>query len=294
MSPVYLMIYKKGDFIDQRYHVEAVIGEGGNGVVYRTVDCVLSSTVAIKCLHPHIASEPGLKTRFLREAQAMARLSGTSAVQVFDFRKSSDGVLYIAMEFIEGLDLETYLYEIEQNGELIAVSELIDILSPIIETLEQAHALGIVHRDLKPSNIMLSRQRENASVKLLDFGLAKNLTADPLTLDGYVNGTPEYVAPEAWRGIPDIVDHRIDIYSMGVIIFRALTGTLPFHSQRPLYDFVQDVICGARPNLCRLRPDLPTIANQWIVCALSPDPNERFQTIQALWTAFTELRVGNR
>lgn len=172
-----------GDVIDGRYKVLEKLGEGGHGVVLKAVDETLGSLVAIKFLHESVASEPGFKTRLMREARAMGALSGTSAVQVFSFGKTKKGGMYIVMEFVAGRTLEQYLREIEAHQGRLAVSRLLELIGPIVDTLEAAHQQLIVHRDLKPGNIMVPDSLARGPVRLLDFGLAKDLTAEPLTID---------------------------------------------------------------------------------------------------------------
>jgi serine/threonine-protein kinase len=286
------MSHREGDLIGDRYEVQGMLGEGGHGVVYRGSDTLLGSQVAIKCLHPDVASEPGFKTRFLREARTMGALSGTSAVQVLDIGKMEGGGMYIVMELVDGLDFERYLLEIEGRGERLPLDTLRELMAPIVGTLEIAHGQGIIHRDLKPGNIMVLRSVGRGPVRLLDFGLAKDLKADPLTLEGMVAGSPSYISPEAWRGKPDLIDHRIDVYALGAIVFRALAGAPPFDARRPLYELILAVTRGPRPSLRALRPDLPAGIDAWVERALAADPGARFQSVRALWDELDRIVAG--
>jgi serine/threonine-protein kinase len=286
------MAYREGDLIGERYEVQGRLGEGGHGVVYRGVDTLLGSQVAIKCLHADIASEPGFKTRFMREARTMGALSGTSAAQVLDIGKMDGGGMYIVMELVDGVDLERYLRQIEAGGGHVPVATLWDLLSPIVATLEVAHARGIVHRDLKPGNIMVLRASGRGPVRLLDFGLAKDLKADPLTLDGTVAGSPSYIAPEAWMGKTELIDHRVDVYALGAIVFRALTGAPPFDGRRPMIELVMEVTRSPRPSLRAARPDLPSGLDAWTAQALAVSPAARFQSVRALWDGFHVALTG--
>ena len=278
--------YKRGDVIDERYEVQGTLGEGAQGSVYDATDLLLGSRIAIKVLHPDVASEPGFKTRFLREARSMGALSGTSAAQVFGFGKTDGGGMFIVMEHVEGIDLERHLRDIEAQGGHIALPRLRELIGPIVSTLEAAHAQGIIHRDLKPGNIMVLESVGRGPVRLLDFGLAKDLKADPLTMEGVIAGSPSYIAPEAWRGKPDMLDHRIDVYALGAILFRALAGAPPFDSRRPLFEFILAVTQGDRPSLHALRPDLPARIDSWVGSALAIQPSLRFQSVRDLWQGF--------
>jgi eukaryotic-like serine/threonine-protein kinase len=279
------MTYEVGFLIDDRYKVQGSLGQGGHGVVYQCEDQQLGAQVAIKCLHPEVASEPGFKTRMLREARAMGTLSGTSAVQIFAFNKASDGTMYIVMELLKGRDLEKYLRELEGHGGTLAPAKLLDLLGPIVDTLEQAHAQELIHRDLKPGNIFVLDSFARGGVRLLDFGLAKDMKADPLTQEGMITGSPSYIAPEVWRGKPQEIDHRIDVYSLGAVVFRALAGKPPFDPKQTIDRLLIAATRGARPSLHAIRPDLPPAIDGWVQKALAIKRDERFPTVRKLWTA---------
>ncbi len=281
--------YKKGDLIDERYEVSAVIGKGGHGVVYAAEDIELGAQVAIKCLNRDVANEPGFKTRMHREARMMGKLSGTSAAQIFAFNKSKDGTIYIVMERLEGRDLEDYLLEIEGHGGRIQLQRLIELLGPIAHTLDVAHGLDIIHRDLKPGNIFVLDQLTRGGVRLLDFGLAKDLKADSLTLDGMIAGSPSYIAPEVWMGKASLVDHRIDVYSFGAVVFRALTGRTPFDGKQPLDRLLLQVTRGERPRIRVFRPELPVTIESWVQKALAIDKNDRFPSVGKLWSSLRDI-----
>jgi eukaryotic-like serine/threonine-protein kinase len=192
--------YALGDTIDDRYKVIGMLGKGAHGVVYAATDEMLGSKVAVKCLSADLASDPNFKTRMHREARAMGVLSGTSAAQIFAFNKAQTGELYIVMELLAGRDLEAYLRELEKHGAHIELKRLVNLLGSIAETLDIAHDQNLVHRDIKPGNIFVLDSMVRGGVRLLDFGLAKDLNATSLTQDGMIAGSPGYIAPEIWRG----------------------------------------------------------------------------------------------
>ena len=267
--------------VDGRYQLGRVLGRGGHGIVYAATDLETGIEVALKFLHDSVAIDPQYNIRMLREAQVMAALAGTSAIRVYGLRTTPEGALYLVMELLSGADLDDYLGEIEAVGQRLSVHLLFDLLDPIVDTLEAAHARGIVHRDLKPANIFVL---ESGDVRLLDFGLAKVLAASPLTNDGMIAGSPSYIAPEVWRGNPRALDHRIDVYSLGAITFRALGGKVPF-AGRSLIEKFQLATTGERPSLLADRPDLPPEIDTWVAQALAIDPDMRFHQVRGMWNA---------
>ncbi len=276
--------YAVGDLIDDRYEVTGVVGQGAHGVVYAAKDSMLGSRVAIKCLGADLAADAGFKTRMHREARAMGALSGTSAAQIFAFNKAKAGELYIVMELLAGRDLEAYLRELEKHGARVELKRIVNLLGPIAETLDIAHDQGIVHRDIKPGNIFVLDSMTRGGVRLLDFGLAKDLNATALTQEGMIAGSPGYIAPEIWRGRAKDADRRIDVYSFGAVIFRALAGAPPFDPKQPLDRFLIEVTRGARPSLKKLRSELPQTIDDWVEKALAADPQDRFATVGKMWS----------
>ena len=215
----------------------------------------------------------------------MAALAGTSAIRVYGLRTTADGALYLVMELLIGHDLDDYVAQIEAEGERLSVFQLFELLDPIVDTLEAAHARGIVHRDLKPENIFVL---QSGGVRLLDFGLAKVMAASPLTNDGMIAGSPSYIAPEVWRGNPRTLDHRIDVYSLGAITYRALSGKVPFGGTSLIEKF-QLATAGERPSLVAERPDLPPEIDAWVAQALAIDPELRFHRVRGMWNALHAL-----
>lgn len=286
------MAYKPGDVISNRYRILERLGAGAHGVVYRARDLETRGELALKFLGDGKGLDAELSRRMEREATAMARLRGTSAVYVHGMATAQDGMLYVAMEMLYGKDFEDYLHEAEKVGGRIKAARLLEILRPVASTLEQAHRQGIIHRDLKPSNVFIVDAARGGGVRLLDFGLAKLLDASTLTNDGMIAGTPSYIAPEAWRGTSKVLDHRIDVYALGVIVFRALSGKLPPPSS-DLLEICRWATTGPRPSLHAHRKSLPASIDPWIQRALAIDPAQRFQSVAEGFAAL-EAILGTR
>jgi serine/threonine-protein kinase len=271
---------RKGQVIGGRYRLERPIDKGGQGDVYAALDLKDGDHVAIKILKDKFAADPDWRERMLREARAMTSLAGTAAVRVYDQRWTDEGALCLVMELLDGLDFERYLHALAERGQVVTPPHLIELLAPIVFTLQAAHDMGIVHRDLKPANIFVTK---SDGVRLLDFGFAKFTRLRGFTMSGTIPGSPSYVAPETWRG--EVVDARADVYALGVLLFRALAGYTPFDSSN-LPKLLRDVTTAPRPSLHRYRPDLRPDVDAWVEQALAIDPAHRFSSVRALWRAF--------
>ncbi len=263
-----------GHTVAGRYRLEEVLGEGGQATVYKAVDLQTQRHVAVKVLDGHMASDETVVARVIREQQAMVSLAGTSAVEFIDLC-AENGTLCLVLELLEGTDLEVRLAELARAGRVMPVSEIVRIMQPLVDTLDRAHAVGIVHRDLKPSNIFLLSERLGGGSRLLDFGLANLSTADPLTAVGTVMGSPSYIAPESWAGVPGRAGEQVDVYSLGVILFRMLSGRMPFIG-KTLMDKMRNAMNAERPSLHELRQELPPQVDIWVERALAVDPRDRF------------------
>jgi eukaryotic-like serine/threonine-protein kinase len=218
----------------------------------------------------------------------MTVLKGTAAVDVLDLCRGSSGELCLVMELLSGVDLDEHLYSLSLRKERMSLQRVGEVFDPIVSTLSKAHASGILHRDLKPANIFLL---SDGSVRLLDFGMARLKHAAPLTAAGTVMGSPSFMAPEAWNGLSDLMDQRVDVYSLGVILFLILAGELPF-SGKTLQEKYLSATSGAPSSLRGLRPDLPEGVDDWVRAALARDREQRFGNVEALWQAFLAvLRV---
>lgn len=253
------------------YELEGVAGRGGMGVVYRARHAGLDRTAAVKVLPPELAQDQSFRDRFLRESRIAASLQHPNVVVVYDAGEV-DGILYIAMQYVDGVDLGELLLE---EGQLEPARAL-EIGSQIAGALDAAHRLGLVHRDVKPANILLDGERSY----LTDFGLTKSRAAATAhTARGAFIGTVDYVAPEQIESKP--VDARTDVYALGCVLFHMLAGSTPY----PKDSEVSVVFAHVRdepPRLSELRPDLPRAVDEILVKALAKDKEERFASCGGL------------
>ncbi len=263
-----------GTVIADRYHVIKKLGEGGMGSVYLAEHVKMGRKSAIKVMNPGMSKDHDEIERFNREASNASRMNHPNICAIYDFGETPDGLIYLAMEFIEG-DSLTKL--IEQSGAL-APSRAASILHQAADALQVAHDYGIVHRDLKPDNIMIARGRDNSDlVKVVDFGIAKSheSAAQKVTKTGLVVGTPEYMSPEQLAG--DKLDGRSDIYSLALVGFNMLTGTLPFPSQSAQEAMIMRLTDQPK-TLAEMKPNVawPDALQAVMDKALSRDVNARY------------------
>ncbi|XXF81607.1 protein kinase [Myxococcaceae bacterium GXIMD 01537] len=265
-----------GRIIAQKYRVEALIGEGGMGKVFRARQLALDKVVVLKVLRQSLLSDERTVARFQREAKAASRLNHPNSISVLDFGQTEDGALFIAMEFVSGQDLHQLL----GREWPLAEGRVVRIVSQVLSALSDAHGAGVIHRDLKPENIMVEQRRgEPDFVKVLDFGIAKITDSSgeegpALTRAGFVCGTPEYMSPEQARG--SSLDHRSDLYAVGVILYQLTTGLLPFESDSAV-GFATKHLTEEPPPPSERRPDARISPGMegLILRALSKDPNDR-------------------
>ncbi len=272
-----------GEVVAGRYELADVIGQGGLGLVWRARDRDTGRDVAVKMLSEVAARDPQQIERLRREQLALVALAGTSAVGFLDLCSSKSGRLCLVLELLDGIDLEQRIEQLESLRQKMSLAELVSVLGPIVTTLDRAHRAGIIHRDLKPANIFLVAERAGGGVRLLDFGLARLRSAQPLTAAGMIVGSPSYIAPEIWRGTRDL-DGRVDIYSFGVLVFRLLSGQLPFEGAT-LQDKFTGATSSARPSLRAISSDLPEEVDDWVQQVLAADRERRFRTIRGAWNA---------
>jgi serine/threonine-protein kinase len=272
-----------GRVVDGRYRVQARIGQGGMGAVYRVEHVAMGKVAALKMLHPSLSQEPEVVRRFRREAEAVSRLSHPNTVQVFDFGETG-GAMYLVMELVRGEDLGAIL---RRDGPF-AWRRLAPILVQVLDALTEAHELGIIHRDLKPENLLVSRTRDGRDlVKVLDFGLAKLRDVEELnavTGRGSVIGTPYYMSPEQIRA--EDLDARSDLYSLGAVAYRALTGEHPFAAATPVAVLTQHLTNSLeRPRVRAPERDIPQAAEEIVMKAMEKRPADRYQSAEEMRNA---------
>jgi len=261
------------------YRIAAVVGAGAWGRVYKGVHPEIGSRVAIKVLTRDCSADATLVTRFFNEARAANLIRHENIVNVIDFSQLDDGRPYIMMEFLDGCSLATF---VKEKGAL-GISEACRICSQVLDALSAAHAKGIVHRDLKPDNLFVSPE---GRAKVLDFGIAKLRGDDAVesaqTRAGSLLGTPQFMSPEQARGKP--AESRSDIYSMGVILYRCLTGKLPFEADSVL-ELANAHVERPPAPLRSVRADIPEELDALVLRALAKQPEDRWQDARSLAAA---------
>lgn len=247
------------------FEIQELIGRGGMGAVYRGVQLSLNRPVAIKLLPAELAASEEFVSRFQREAQTLASLQHPGIVAVYDFGRTQEGHLFFIMEFVNGTDLQHVIH-----GVALEPDQALSLTLQICEALQYAHSQGVVHRDIKPANVLITK---DGCAKLADFGLARPLTATPgLSAASLVMGTPEYMAPEQWAGK---VDHRADIYALGVMLYEMLTGTRP----QGAFDLPSE------------KSQVDARLDEVIVKAMRQAPEQRYQHVSELRDAVQRIRT---
>jgi tRNA A-37 threonylcarbamoyl transferase component Bud32 len=253
-----------------RYEILGELGKGSMGLVYKALDPNINRLLAIKTIRfsdefdEEVIQE--IKERFFREAQIAGKLSHPSIVTIYDVGEDGD-LTYMAMEFLEGEDLEKFV----SKNNLLPFRRILDVLAKVADAVGFAHQAGVIHRDIKPANIMVL---SNGGVKVTDFGIAKAMSSTR-TRTGVILGTPNYMSPEQIMG--QKIDVRSDLFSLGVLFFQLLTGELPFHGEN-LSSLLYQITKERHPSVRDYDPNIPKVCEQIIDRALAKDPNERFPT----------------
>jgi serine/threonine protein kinase len=269
------------------YRVLGELGAGGMGVVFRAEDPLLKRPVALKVLHPRYAADPAARARFVREARSQAAVEHDRVVPIF-LVGEANGVPFIKMPLLRGESLEASL----KRDPRPPAAEVARVGRQVAEGLAAAHQAGLVHRDIKPGNVWLAGARRR--VKILDFGLARPATGpaaagEPLSAVGAVVGTPYYMAPEQARGEP--IDHRCDLFSLGVVLYQMATGRLPFTGPTPAA--VVTALTADRPTPpAELAPNLPPALSILILRLLADDPADRPPTARSVAVELRQIELG--
>jgi len=260
--------------VGDRYELLRPLGDGGMGEVHLAHDRVLARPVAVKIIYPHgkPSERAQMAERFLREAQLAASVRHRNVVQTLDFGTTERGDPFMVMEVLEGETLGDRLCE-----RPLSVPELVHVARLVARGLAAVHDAGIVHRDLKPDNVFLVEDADGVFPKLLDFGISRSLESGRsavTTREGRLLGTPHYMSPEQARGVADI-DWRADIYALGVILYEALSGALPYESEH-IGDLIVQIVTGEHTPLAVARPDVDPELCAIVEKAMQSDPADRF------------------
>jgi serine/threonine-protein kinase len=273
-----------GELVDGKYRIQRHLGSGGMGTVLAARHDVLQMDVALKVVSV-TAPTPETLARFRREARTVAAIQSQHVARVLDAGHLADGTPFMALELLEGEDLEQLL---EERRGRVPVRKAVDWILQALEGLAEAHALGIVHRDLKPSNLFLASRRDGTSIiKILDFGISKQDPPSPplgsitsLTATSTIVGSPMYMAPEQLRDAKR-VDARADIWAVGVVLYELLAGRMPFVAENMAQLMFAILECAHSP-LRRERPEVPRGLEAAVMRCLSRDPEKRFQDVADL------------
>src|SRR5580658_6983639 len=256
-----------------RYEMLSELGRGGMGIVYKVRDRETGEVVALKILKPEIAANPQILERFKNELLLAHKITHRHVARLYEFHRAGDTV-YLSMEYVEGESLRSLL---EREGRL-ETGRAIEFARQLADGLTEAHRQSIVHRDLKPENIMIA---PDGGLKVMDFGISRSFAED-VTVTGSVVGTPAYMAPEQAEG--KTLDHRVDIYAFGLILYEMLTGEATFHGDTAVEVALKQV--RERPtNPTKLTPSLPRRIDAAVMKCLEKDPEKRFQRVEDAFQA---------
>ncbi len=273
-----------GTVVGGRYEIRDEIGRGGFGTVYRAFQANVNRDVAVKVLNEDASRSEKVVQRFEVEAKIISKLQHPNTLSLIDYGRTETGALFVVTELLQGSTLED---EVGKHGAL-PIAKVLSVVADVLSALEEAHDNGIIHRDLKPDNIYLQRVGRRDVVKVLDFGIAKLAEGDMKTATGEIFGTPAFMSPEQIRG--ETVDGRSDLYSMGVVAFRCLTGKLPFTASQP-FAILMKHVNEAPPTLAEMNPDLqdPQL-EQLVASLLAKGRDERPESAGAVLDVIEDLQ----
>jgi serine/threonine protein kinase len=279
-----------GKLIQDRYRIESLIAKGSMGVIYRATQELIGREVAIKVMHNYLVSDDESLKRYHKEAKAASRLNHPNITTIYDFGVLSSGQPYIVMDLLAGKTLADYLKDRHQ----LTLNQTLMVFQQVCLALAEAHKCGIVHRDIKPENIVIDElpDGKSISVKVVDFGIAtfaegNDDTIGKITKTGTVCGSPFYMSPEQCDA--STLDHRSDLYSLGVVLFETLTGKVPFDS-KDIYQVLTMQVKDPPPRMKKARPDLEfnDSIEQVVAKSLAKEPAARYQTAEEFWLALAQ------
>lgn len=275
-----------GDRIGDKYVITQLLGVGANGAVYEATHEAIGHRVAIKIVHQALTTRDDIIERFKREAKVCGTIRDRHVGQVYDVGQLADGAPYMVMELLEGKPLLDLL-----KRKRLPIATVLDVGRQLLSGLVAAHAVGVVHRDVKPANLMLSRERNGEYLlKLVDFGISKRMVRDiterNVTVEGTVIGSPDYMPPEQLRG--GEVDHRADLYAVGVVLYEAVTGRMPFDAPS-MTELLAAIMRDPVTPPSALRRDCPPALEQIITRAMSRRSAERFESATTMLNALTQV-----
>jgi serine/threonine protein kinase len=281
----------QGSLIAGRYEVESVLGKGGMGMVYRAHDRMLDETVAIKVLRAEFANTAEMLQRFKKEIKLARKVSHRNVCRIHEFGEDA-GVRYISMEYVEGTDIKQLA---QRKGGFLEPGDAFDVAIQAADGLQAIHDVGIIHRDLKTSNIM---RDPSGRVRLMDFGIAKSealdhSTAGGLTSTGQIMGTPEYMSPEQCLG--EKIDHRSDVYALGIVIYEVFTGTVPFRGDTPvatLFKHIQDPVPFEGPVAARIPLSAVPVLRKTLAKRVGDRYSSAAEVAEALRRAQQQMLAG--
>jgi len=274
-----------GRVLGDKFKLTACIGIGGSGAVYKAEQLALGRTIAVKILNEELCADAKMIKRFREEAVSASRLNHPNCVSIIDYGQSSDGLLYLAMEYVKGPTLTQLLV----NENPLAVDRVVEIITQALAGIEEAHLAGVVHADLKADNILLDQRRAGADVvKIVDFGIARLITAVRDPDDRSISGTPEYMAPEVIGGAAP--SFASDIYAVGIILYELLAYKTPFFAGSTT-EILSNHLKANLVSLSSRREQVPKELDAIVAKALAKHPSERFASAAEMRAALNAISI---